>query len=208
MTASANVLVLNIDYSPLEVISWSDAMEKILNGKMELVADYAGRFVRSAYQTWPFPAVVRLTKKFAHRKVRLSRLNVLARDSFTCQYCGLAPRKKSGMPAVADLTIDHIIPRAQSKEGFVTMSWAGKKKVARTTSWENLVCACYQCNSAKADRTPGQANMPLAKLPRPPNTVDVARMAITAHRIPDEWKAFLPEASPWREYWSVELDPS
>lgn len=200
---TTNVLVLNIDYTPLEVIPWQDAMEKILTGKMELVADYAGRFIRSAYQEWAYPAVVRLTKKFAHRKVRLSRLNVLARDAFTCQYCGTRPRKKNGLPDLTELTLDHIVPRAQARDGIVTLPW--NKERVRVTSWENVATACYSCNSTKADRTPIQAGMKLAKLPRTPSTVDVARMAITRHQIPEEWKMYLPETSPWKDYWSVEL---
>lgn len=202
--ASANVLVLNIDYTPLEVIPWQDAMEKIIQGKMELVADYAGRFIRSAYQEWAFPAVVRLTKKFAQRKVRLSRLNVLARDAFTCQYCAAHPRKKGGQPDLTELTLDHIVPRAQARDGMVVLPW--NKERVRVTSWENVATACYDCNSGKADRTPAQAKMVLAKHPRAPNTVDVARMAITRYRIPDEWKLYLPETSPWRDYWSTPLD--
>lgn len=201
---NANVLVLNIDYTPLEVIPWQDAMEKIIQGKMELVADYAGRVIRSAYQEWAYPAVVRLTKKFAQRKVRLSRLNVLARDAFTCQYCGARPRKKGGQPDLTELTLDHIVPRAQARDGMVVLPW--NKERVRVTSWENVATACYSCNSGKADRTPAQAKMALAKHPRTPSTVDVARMAITRYRIPDEWKLYLPEGSPWADYWEVEMD--
>lgn len=204
MNPTANVLVLNIDYTPLEVIPWQDAMEKIIQGKMELVADYAGRFIRSAYQEWAFPAVVRLTRKFAHRKVRLSRLNVIARDAFTCQYCAAQPRKKNGQPDLTELTLDHIVPRAQSREGMVVLPW--NKERVRVTSWENVATACYDCNSGKADRTPAQANMKLSKLPRAPSTIDIARMAITRYKIPDEWKTYLPETSPWRNFWDVELD--
>lgn len=205
MTASANVLVLNIDYSPLEVIPWQDAMEKIIQGKMELVADYAGRFIHSAYQAWAYPAVVRLTKKFAQRKVRLSRLNVLARDAFTCQYCSARPRRKGGQPNLTELTLDHIVPRAHARDGMVVLPWNQDR--VRVTSWENVVCACYDCNSSKADRTPSQAKMVLTKNPRAPSTVDVARMAITRYRIPDEWKMYLPDSSPWRDFWDCELDP-
>ena len=63
----------------------------------------------------------------------------------TCQYCGVKPGSE-------ELTIDHIVPRAQGG----------------VTSWENCALACVKCNSFKADRTPRQAGMKLATVPKKP----------------------------------------
>ena len=64
--------------------------------------------------------------------VPFSRRNIYKRDRYTCQYCGR-------QPAIEDLTIDHVIPRAQGG----------------VSSWENCVLACFECNKHKADHTPG-----------------------------------------------------
>lgn len=58
-----------------------------------------------------------------------TRFMVLQRDDFTCQYCGRsAPTVK--------LEVDHIIP----------VSRGGKN------STDNLVTACFECNSGKSNR--------------------------------------------------------
>lgn len=199
------VLLLNIDYTPLEVISWRDAIEKVLAGKAELVERYANRFIRSPSQRFPFPAVVRLVTGYHRRRVRLSRANLLARDAYTCQYCGARPRTRRGAPKLEELTLDHVVPRAQSRAGWVVLPWSGAR--ARVTSWENLLTACGPCNGTKADRTPGQAGLTMRKTPRPPSPVDLAWMSIIRHEIPDEWQLYLPQSSPWRGYWDAELQP-
>lgn len=201
---SGAVLVLNIDYTPLEVISWRDAIEKILMGKVELVEKYAGQFIRSASASWDSPAVVRITTKFVRRKVKMSRKNVLSRDGYTCQYCGLRPRRSGGAPRLEILTIDHVFPKSRAVNGWVTLPWNGNR--ARVTSWENLLTACESCNTGKADRTPREAGLKMRKVPRAPSTMDVARMSILSYQIPEEWKLYLPEGSPWRDYWTVALD--
>jgi hypothetical protein len=56
------------------------------------------------------------------------RFRILARDNFTCQYCGArAPE--------ATLEVDHIVPRSRG----------GKN------SPENLRTACFSCNRGKSD---------------------------------------------------------
>ncbi len=197
------VLVLNVDYTPLEVISWRDAIEKIIMGKVELVEAYVGRFIRSPSTQFPFPAVVRVSK-YVRRRVRLSRKNIISRDAYTCQYCGCRPRKKSGVPRLESLTIDHVVPRAQAQKGWVTLPWSGNR--VRVTSWENVLTACAPCNSNKANRTPRQAGVKMRKRPKPPSTLDLAWMSIFKHEVPPEWKDYLPLNSPWRDYWDAELE--
>lgn len=196
------VLVLNIDYTPLEVITWRDAIEKLITNKVEVVEAYAGRFIRSPSTQMPFPAVVRLITGYAKRKVRLSRKNILARDAYTCQYCGVRPRRSSGAPKLEALTIDHVVPRAHGQNGWVT---ARDGRRVRVTSWENVLTACESCNHGKADRTPAQARLTPRKTPRPPSAMDLAWMSILSYEIPSEWQLYLPEDSPWRDYWDADL---
>ncbi len=86
--------------------------------------------------------------------VAFSRRNVAKRDHFTCQYCG-------SQPGVEDLTIDHVLPRAQGG----------------TSSWTNCVAACAPCNARKADRTPEQAGMRLRKAAGPARVEAALRLA-------------------------------
>lgn len=197
------VLLLNIDYSPLEVISWRDAIDKLFLGKVELVEAYVGQFIRSPSTRMALPAVVRLVTGYAKRRVRLSRRHILARDGFTCQYCGIRPRRASGLPRLEELTIDHVVPRVQAQHGWVCLPWSGKR--VRVTSWENVLTACAECNGRKGGRTPAEAGMTMRRTPRAPSPIDLAWMSVNRVRIPTEWQDYLPRESPWREYWDVEL---
>lgn len=142
---SGSVLVLNQNYEPLNVCSWKRAVILIFLGKAEII-EKNDHTLRSLNWSTPCPSVVRLFiyVKNNRKKVVLNKKNILKRDNFTCQYCG----KQNVV-----LTIDHIIPK----------DMGGKDE------WENLVCACTDCNGKKSNRTPESANMTLKKVPRAPN---------------------------------------
>ncbi|HHO52663.1 MAG TPA: HNH endonuclease [Deltaproteobacteria bacterium] len=198
------VLVLNADYTPLRVIPWQRAVGLLMDDKVSLVEAYTGRMIRSASSSLPHPAVVALNRYSAFRnRVRFNRANVLARDSYTCQYCGVRPRRPSGRPDLGELTIDHIVPRAQADERGRIRIGQGSRPV---TCWENVTTACITCNANKADRTPDQANIKLRRPARVPNQLDVLWMALFTVDIPEEWRDFLPDDSPWRAYWTAELE--
>jgi 5-methylcytosine-specific restriction endonuclease McrA len=120
------------------------------------------------------PSVVRLMRFDRHRRQRipLNRRNIYFRDGNICQYCG----KKF---PTSELSLDHIIPR--SRGGGET--------------WDNLVCACTNCNGRKADRTPLEAKMRLIRAPKP---VKSPAQLIRVQN--PTWAAFVDEA-----YWNVEL---
>lgn len=198
------VLVLNADWTPLRVVPWERAVTLLLEDKVSLVEAYAGRFIRSPSVGLPHPAVVVLRRYQAFRtRVRFNRQNVLARDSYTCQYCGVRPNRPSGKPDLAELTLDHVVPRARSIDGRVRL---GDGQVVSVTCWDNVVTACVSCNARKADRTPVEARMPLRTRPRSPNGLDLVWMAVLQVDIPDEWREWLPDGSPWRDYWTAELE--
>ncbi len=198
------VLVLNADHVPLRVVPWQRAICLILEDKAMMLAAYAHRALRSATQTFPHPAVVALHRYCQYRhRVRFTRANVLARDGYTCQYCGRQPVRASGPPDLAQLTIDHVVPRAQADaQGRVVVDG----RVHRVTSWHNVTTACADCNGAKAARTPQEAGMSLRRAPRVPTPLDMVWMAAFAVDVPEEWMDYLPASSPWRGYWTVELD--
>ncbi|REK32130.1 MAG: HNH endonuclease, partial [Planctomycetota bacterium] len=133
-------------------------------------------FIRTRRLRLRVPEVITLTQydRLPNNAVTFSRRNVFKRDRFTCQYCGK-------QPGLEELTIDHVIPRAQGG----------------TSTWDNCVLACIDCNARKADRTPEQARMPLRHKPTRP----VWRPLYGSHGVRiDSWSKFVSEA-----YWNVEL---
>ena len=187
-----DVLLLNADYTPLRVLCWEKAISLLLDEKVGMVVEYADRFVRSPTTTLPWPAVVAL-RKYAHFRnpISFNRMHVIARDGASCQYCGAKPRSKTGRLKLEELTLDHVVPRAQSVKGKVTLPWTGKK--VPVTCWENIVTACLDCNRLKADRTPAEAGMTLKVLPARPSSREAIRVSFLRAKIPDEWRLFIPE---------------
>ena len=200
-----DVLLLNADYRPVQVVSWERAVCLLLDRKARTVAEYADRFIHSENLTIAWPAVVSLVeyvrvkagpKLNRHlRSRRRLRLNgdVLARDGFACVYCGAAPRLRSGRPDTGALTLDHVVPRSRAIKGRVTVVGPGPAagKRVNVTSWENLVTACEPCNHSKADRTPAEAGLVLRSPPRRPNATDTLRIALASAPVPAEWRDYL-----------------
>lgn len=201
---TTNALLLNADYMPIQIISWQRAITLIIDEKADQIEQYVDKCISSANDIWEWPAVVRLRDYVQlNRSPKFNRSNVLARDGYECQYCGKLPRR-NGAIWLEELTLDHVIPRAQSARNRVILPWNGKK--VHVTCWENIVTACRDCNWAKRDRTPAEAGVQFKRTPRKPNAVDLLRMNLTRVAIPDEWKDYLPRDSAWRGYWEDELD--
>ena len=160
------VLVLNLNYEPINVCNVKRAVVLLGKGKAELLEDGRGE-IHTPSLTMIVPSVIRLEylvrRPFVRRK--LSKKEIFLRDRYTCQYCGQETR---------ELTLDHVIPRRQ--EGDHT--------------WENIVGACIPCNRRKAGRTPGQAGMTLLRRPKAPYPSPY----YTLHNrtILDEWRKFIP----------------
>lgn len=187
-------LQVNADYTPIRLLPWERAIEPVLTGKVSTVESYRGRFVRSERLALPWPAVIALRRYRPPRgSIGFSARNVLARDSWTCTYCGIQPRDADGRPETKRLTLDHVIPRAlgRKSQGTVYLPWS--RTWVRMTSWENTTTACVSCNSRKADRTVTEAGMKLRVLPRVPTRSDILRMELGGVRaIPAEWLPYLP----------------
>ena len=138
------VLVLNLNFEPLNVCNTQRAVGLLMVGKAEIVENGRG-YIHAASSVFPRPSVIRLAYMIRRPrpKVKLSKREVFWRDNYICQYCG--------QPS-AHLTVDHIIPRFRGGE----------------YSWENLVTACPQCNRHKGGRTLDEAHMTLLRCPREP----------------------------------------
>ncbi len=111
-----------VDPVNYQLYDWSDWSR--------IVPDRDEPFIQSVRQRIRIPEVIALTKFDAMptQKVTFSRRNVFKRDKMCCQYCGKQPGNE-------ELTIDHVVPRAQG--GLST--------------WTNCVLACIDCNSKKAE---------------------------------------------------------
>ena len=199
------VLKLNADFSPIGVVSWMDALLLVIEGKADLVEGF-DRVIRSVSLEFQMPAVIRL-KKYVRGlgKFGCSRENVLARDSYTCQYCGFRPRNAAGKPRLEDLTLDHVIPRASSVQRRVFVPRLGAWRPV--SSWENMVVACGDCNRKKGSKTLEKSGLFLrGGYPKSPDHSGRIHILLNKHRIPNEWKDYLPQNSEWRSYWDAELE--
>lgn len=133
-------VVLNTDYSFLNIVNWKRAMCLLVKEKVTVLR-WSEKVVGCGdTRKMRIPLVLKLIKLIRtiyRARVPFTKKNVMVRDDFQCAYCG----KKS------NLTIDHIIPSSQG----------GK------TDFENCVTACKPCNNLKNDRTPSNARMYLKK---------------------------------------------
>jgi 5-methylcytosine-specific restriction endonuclease McrA len=160
-----------VDPDDFQLYSWAD-WAKLTPREDEL-------FIRTVKFRLRVPEVLSLTRhdRPRYNAVTFSRRNLFKRDHATCQYCG-------ARPGTEELTIDHIVPRAQGGQ----------------TTWENCVLACVACNARKANRTPDQAAMKLRRHPIRPAwkpLYDASTVRIAS------WSRFLSDA-----YWNVPLEDS
>jgi 5-methylcytosine-specific restriction endonuclease McrA len=138
------VLVLNSDYTPVNVTNITRAIKLIIKEKAEILKE-GDETLRSEKISFKAPLVIRLLNyvKIKLFKVVLTKRNILVRDGFKCVYCGSKDK----------LTLDHLIPK--SKGG--------------RNDWNNLVTCCDTCNKKKGDKTPEEAGMVLLDKPSKPN---------------------------------------
>ena len=55
----------------------------------------------------------------------------------------------------------------------------GAAQPGRRTTWENIVCACVDCNVRKGGRTPKQAHMTLIRKPEKPKRSPLLSMKLS-----------------------------
>ncbi|KAF1695563.1 MULTISPECIES: HNH endonuclease [Pseudoxanthomonas] len=103
----------------------------------------------------------------------LSNTALFARDAHLCLYCG----RQFARP---HLTRDHVMPLSK-----------GGRDV-----WENVVSACFHCNSRKGSRTPQQAHMPLLAVPYRPSWIE--HLILSNRNILADQMAFLKAQLPKR----------
>jgi 5-methylcytosine-specific restriction endonuclease McrA len=166
---SGNVLVLNLDYQPINICGTRRAVKLIFLGKAEILED-RGELLLSPGHAMPLPSVIKLSSLIRRPppELKLSRKAIFARDRYQCQYCG-----KIGLK----MTIDHVLPR----------------RMGGMFSWDNLVCACHACNAKKGDRNPQDAGMKLLRLPEKPSFIPHISYTLYRQTMDEEnWRKYLP----------------
>jgi 5-methylcytosine-specific restriction endonuclease McrA len=138
------VLVLNSDYTPLNVTTIRRGFILVIKGKAEVLREDTQKIVTTVGE-FIRPLVIRLLNyvRFSSSPLKLNRKRLYRRDDGQCVYCG----NKKG------LTIDHVLPKSRG----------GKN------TWTNLVTCCSPCNIKKGNRTPEEAGMKLRKKPYEPS---------------------------------------
>lgn len=166
---SQEVLVLNSDYEPLNICNIRRAISLVFLGKVDVLHE-SQIPIHTVSATYTSPSVVRLRSHVRRPmpQIKLSRRSILARDNYTCQYCG---HKSS------DLTVDHIIPR----------------RLGGGNTWDNLVACCKKCNTKKGDKTLAQLNYTLRQQPKKPKYVPFISLTKFMNGAKNEvWRDYLP----------------
>jgi len=171
---TTGVLLLNVTYEPLRVISTRRAVSLLMRGVAEGVEGVVAR-LRTPSTVFEVPSVLRLRYyvNVPRRGATWSRRSVLARDGYTCVYCGVraGQRHHGRILTRADFGVDHLIPRSRGGGG----------------TWGNTACACRWCNGRKGNRTPHEAGMHLRWEPKTPRV----NYLVASGEMPAEWKVYL-----------------
>jgi hypothetical protein len=137
------VLVLNSDFTPINVTTVYKGFTLVSKGKAEILKA-SDRPLLSGMGEFVRPLIIRLLNfvKYRIHKLKINRQRLYRRDNHECAYCG----------SKRNLTIDHIIPKSRGGQN----------------TWMNLVTCCSSCNRLKDDKTPEEAGMKLNIKPYEP----------------------------------------
>ncbi|MBN2456045.1 MAG: HNH endonuclease, partial [Sedimentisphaerales bacterium] len=189
-----NVLVLNKHYMAIRIVRARRAFSLLFRQLAEVVSAEENAYSAYDFQSWcevsqfkrqfepdghdwvstvsfsiAVPRIIRLLfyDRLPRNEVKFNRRNIFARDKNRCQYCG------KRYPT-SELSLDHITPR----------NMGGK------SAWNNVVCACINCNVKKGGRTPKQAGLTLVCKPIRPKRNPLVNIHL-GHPRYHSWKQFL-----------------
>ena len=138
------VLVLNSDYTPINVTSLVRGFILVDKGKAE-VLKISNKPIISGNKKYDRPLIIRLFSyvRFRIKSLKINRQRIFKRDEYKCAYCD----------SQKNLTIDHILPKSRGGEN----------------SWTNLITCCRNCNRYKDNKTPEEAGLKLIRKPYEPS---------------------------------------
>lgn len=163
------ILVLNHDYTPLNITTLKSGFKLVFKGKAEIINDDRNRPIETSISKFKRPTVIRLLRYIylPFKKVPLSRNNIYRRDNHRCIYCG----DKNF------LTLDHIHPKSKGGQN----------------TWKNLVTCCNKCNVTKGDMTLHEflkiTGYKMSHKPYIPNYIQFIEKI--GGKMREEWKPYL-----------------
>ena len=162
-----SILVLNADYTPINITDLKRAFNLIYKGKAEIIKHNNISPIVTELRKYRRPTIIRFLRYITipFRKVHLNRQNIFRRDKYKCVYCGEKTKNK--------LTIDHVTPK--SKGG--------------NNTWQNLVTCCKSCNIKKDDKTLEEVGMTLNTVPYRPTYIQFVKNITISYK--DDWLPFL-----------------
>ena len=166
---SKKTLLLNASYEVLAFIPERKAFKLLCKEKVEVISNWED-LVKWGTDRIQHPSILRL-KNHVRRNFfnsNFSRKALVKRDKSRCQYC-------NEKLTASQITIDHVLPKAQGG----------------VTSFTNCVVCCHYCNNKKADRTPEQSGMILAKKPTHPSFSAHYNIADSQEFWHNDWDDFL-----------------
>jgi len=157
------VLVLNASYEPINICGARRALVLVLKGIARTEEEHGlSLHAQRAIRLLEY-------RRIPHQTRALSRKNILLRDRNTCQYCAEA------MPP-SELTLDHVVPRSRGG----------------SSTWENLVACCHECNRKKGNRLLSEIDdMILLREPRPFSLHTSRQIMRMLGRSDDRWRKYL-----------------
>lgn len=140
-------LLLNNNMQPLAFICEKKAIRLLYKEKVDIISVWNNIRYFHSNGFIDLPATLKLKYNINRQAVKMlfSRNAIFKRDRYSCSYCGvfLSPNQ---------ITLDHIIPKSRGG----------------TSSFDNCVAACLDCNKRKADRLLEEVNMKLLNKPKTP----------------------------------------
>ena len=176
MSLRDKVLILYPDGNLKEVGRVLEALSLVNRGVVQVLRWHEFT-VSTITEDVPCPSVLKLKTDYVYnRKTGASKANIMARDNYTCQYCGYSPARHKKIK----LTIDHIVPRSSVlPDGTVFAEHVGM--FVPLTSWHNCVTACSDCNRYKGDRDLKDIPFKLLRLPTVPTMSERNSLILRRH---------------------------
>lgn len=158
------VLVLNMDYSPINITTLQRGFNLVFKGKAEVVSHANKKPIITERKSYRRPTVIRLLRYIylPFKKVNLSRQNIFRRDDNKCIYCN----------SQKNLTLDHVTPKSRG----------GKN------TWLNLVTCCGSCNVKKGDKSLKESGMIMRHKPFKPTYLYFIEKI---QKVNNDWKPFV-----------------
>ena len=162
-------LLLSPYYEVINFVSFKKTIKLIINDKVEIISNW-NDIINWDTGSMKYPSILRLKKSFSRNYLNsnFNRGALIKRDDSSCQYCNCKLAR-------SQVTIDHIIPKAQGG----------------TTTFTNCVVACHNCNNYKGNQTPEQAHMKLIKKPTHPSFLTGCYDINYPNEWFDEWDNFI-----------------